>query len=413
MQVTQIFYLHEIGSKKNQEDYLWPVPGTASAEDRIFIVCDGVGGSDSGEVASRIVAESVGTSLLRTPPGEVRLELVDALLEDARRKLVEYGVAKGLGSDMATTFTLLELVGDRAFIAWVGDSRVYHLRGNAVLFRTDDHSLVHSLIKSGELSEEEAHNHPQKNLLLKAVRADDTEPAADGHWVEDIRDGDYFMLCTDGLLENITEPDLLFLLRQNDEGTIDIVKGFQQFCFEKTRDNYSMYLIKVSMAGAAGAAGRAAGAGVAGAAPVGVADTASTVDAASVLAPEEAPVARKKTRKLMWGLLALLVVLIGAAIFLIKENYLSPAKPIEVLVPVSVARDSSDLRDSLVKAGEVVDSSGSVKRRDSPAALAKSHIQAIVPKVLKDSTQKKNTKPTEKNPAADPGGKDTIHPVQR
>ncbi len=248
MQVTQIFYLHEIGSKKNQEDYLWPVPGTASAEDHIFIVCDGVGGSDSGEVASRIVAESVGTSLLRTPNGEVGLELVASLLEGARRKLVEYGVAKGLGSDMATTFTLLELIGDRAFIAWVGDSRVYHVRGNEILFRTEDHSLVYSLIRSGELSEEEAHNHPQKNLLLKAVRADDTEPGADGHWVEDIRDGDYFMLCTDGLLENITEPDLLFLLRQNDEGAIDIVKAFQQFCFEKTRDNYSMYLIRVGAA---------------------------------------------------------------------------------------------------------------------------------------------------------------------
>ena len=404
MQVTQIFYLHEIGSKKNQEDYLWPVPGTASAEDHIFIVCDGVGGSDSGEVASRIVAESVGTSLLRTPNGEVGLELVDSLLEGARRKLVEYGVAKGLGSDMATTFTLLELIGDRAFIAWVGDSRVYHVRGNEILFRTEDHSLVYSLIRSGELSEEEAHNHPQKNLLLKAVRADDTEPAADGHWVEDIRDGDYFMLCTDGLLENITEPDLLFLLRQNDEGAIDIVKAFQQFCFEKTRDNYSMYLVKVGAAdtaGAAGSAGRAAGAG-------------EVVEAVAAVEPLEAPVepvARKKSRKLIW-LMVLLLVMIAAAAFFIKENYYSPAKPIEVLVPVTRSRDSSDLHDSLVKAAAVGDSTAEVgqaaKRKDSLAALAKSHIPAIVPKTLKDSTQKKNIKPTEKSPAAD----SVVQPVQ-
>ncbi len=357
MQVTQIYYLHEIGSKKNQEDYLWPVPGAASAEDRIFIVCDGVGGSDSGEVASRIVAESVGTSLLRTSPADVRLELVNNFLEGARRKLVEYGASRGLSTDMATTFTLLQLIGDRAFIAWVGDSRVYHLRGSEVLYRTTDHSLVFSLIRNGELTEEEAHDHPQKNLLLKAVRADDTKPEADGHWIEDVREGDYFMLCTDGLLENITEPDLLFLLRQNDEGTIDVVKGFQQFCYEKTRDNYSMYLLKVgkeeegepaddavaSAASGSGVAADESGTGLS------AAIDPAAFDSAVIQEEDDAPVVKRKTRKLVGWLVFLLLVLVAAAAFIIKENYFSPVKQVQILIPTVRAKDSSDQADSMLR----------------------------------------------------------------
>jgi PPM family protein phosphatase len=245
MEVSNIYYLHEIGSKKNQEDYIWPVPGTASPEDRIFIVCDGVGGSEKGEVASRIVAESVGNALLKLPGTSVNLALVNQLLNDAQLKLIEYAKTQGLSSDMATTFCLMLFTNKKVFISWCGDSRVYQLRKGEILFKTDDHSLVHTLVKSGEITEEEAKVHPQKNMILKAIRADDTHPEADGHWIEDITDGDYFLACTDGLLENVSERDLKFLLEQNDKGIIDLVPSFQQFCLDKTKDNYSMYLVRV------------------------------------------------------------------------------------------------------------------------------------------------------------------------
>jgi protein phosphatase len=169
------------------------------------------------------------------------------LLEAARRKLVEFALLRGFNTDMATTLALLYLGRDRAFIAWCGDSRVYHFRGHDILFRTDDHSLVHSLIRQGELTEVEAREHPQRNLLLKAIRADDLRPEAEGHWITDIRDGDYFLLCTDGLLENIPDADLLSLLQQNELGAADLGDALRQYCYNKTRDNYSMYLIQVSV----------------------------------------------------------------------------------------------------------------------------------------------------------------------
>jgi len=246
MELSQIYFLSEIGGKKNQEDFIWPLPGSVTLQDKVFIVSDGVGGSENGEVASRIISEAVGNALVNKKEAELSAIEVDQFLSDARDVLVEFAREKGLSPDMATTFTLLVLSDTKAFIAWCGDSRVYHIRKGEILYKTSDHSLVNSLVKSGEITEEEANIHPKKNIILRAIKADESIIETDFHLIEEVKDGDYFMLCTDGLLENITDKDLRFLLTKNDEGNIDIVEAFQQFCRGKTRDNYSMYLMKVS-----------------------------------------------------------------------------------------------------------------------------------------------------------------------
>jgi PPM family protein phosphatase len=246
MNLSRIYYLHEIGGKKNQEDYIWPTPGTAVPENKIFIVCDGVGGSDNGEVASRMIAEYTGTILLQTPPEHISLDFINDLLEAAKQKLVAKALAEGLNKDMATTFSLLVLFSNKAFIAWCGDSRVYHIRNGEILYKTSDHSLVNTLVKNGDISEEDALIHPQKNIILKAITADSTSSEADGQWIHDLAGGDYFMLCTDGLIENITDNDLKILLAGNTAADTDIVLAIQEKCFGKTRDNYSMYLLQVN-----------------------------------------------------------------------------------------------------------------------------------------------------------------------
>jgi PPM family protein phosphatase len=246
MEISNVYYLNELGGKKNQEDYIWPVPPTGT-EARIYIVCDGVGGAERGEEASRIVSESVGAALLKMPAESVNVTYINQLLNDAQVKMIKYANSLGGVQEMATTFSLILITDDKVFVCWCGDSRIYHIRDKQILFKSDDHSLVHSLVKVGEITEEEARRHPQKNIILKAIRADDSQAEAEGQWISDIADGDYFMACTDGLLENISERDLQFLLEQNDKGKIDLVPSFQQFCRDKTKDNYSMYLVKVRM----------------------------------------------------------------------------------------------------------------------------------------------------------------------
>ena len=245
MQPSNIYYLYEIGGKKNQEDYIWPVAGKATLQDKIFIVCDGVGGSDNGEIASKIIAESMGKALQKVNIEQITSGFVNEQLDIARQKLVEYARANRLNRDMATTFCMLAIGEKRAFIAWSGDSRVYHLREGEVLYKTSDHSLVNTLVKKGEITEEDALLHPQKNIILKAIKADGSPIDTEDIWIENIKTGDYFLLCTDGLFENITEKDIHFFLNQNDRGHFDLVNAFQKKCFNRTRDNYSMYLIKI------------------------------------------------------------------------------------------------------------------------------------------------------------------------
>ena len=249
MDLVGIYHLYEIGGKKNQEDYIWPTPGKATLDDRVFIVCDGVGGSENGEIASRLISEFIAAKVVNYSESEMSSALINELLEEGRRKLMKYAADQGLNDDMATTFSMLILYDQRAFIAWCGDTRVYHLRHGIVLYKTEDHSLVNTLVKEGEITDEEARLHPQKNIILRAVKADGSPIDAEGYWVDEVQDGDYFMLCTDGILENVTDADIKFLLNQNDKGKIKLVKSFQQFCFNKTRDNYSMYLVKIRMAG--------------------------------------------------------------------------------------------------------------------------------------------------------------------
>jgi protein phosphatase len=244
MHLSNIYHLHEIGGKSNQEDYIWPAGGTATLQDSVFIVCDGVGGSENGEVASRIIAETMGQALLTCTPENISAELVNDFMSRSKQQMVNYCKTNGLNADMATTFVALILFTNRAFVSWCGDSRIYHLRAGEILYQSSDHSLVNSLVKNGEITEEEATTHPKKNIILKAIKADTDPIEVDCKWIDDVRDGDYFMLCTDGLLENITNKDLRSLLSQNDEGNIDIVQSFQQFCLNKTKDNYSMYLLK-------------------------------------------------------------------------------------------------------------------------------------------------------------------------
>lgn len=247
MSLHHLYYLHETGGKKKQEDYIWPAPGHAGHDSSLFIVCDGVGGSENGEMASRLVAEFVGRAISDHPEQELSQVYITELLKSAQQALISYARANELNGDMATTFSMLALFPEKAFIAWCGDTRVYHLRTGKVLFRTEDHSLVNTLVKNGEITMEEARTHPQRNIILNAIRADGSPVEPESTWISSLQDGDYFLLCTDGLLENVSDNDLQYLSTSEAANT-DVVAWLQEKCAGKTRDNYSLYLLQVQVA---------------------------------------------------------------------------------------------------------------------------------------------------------------------
>ena len=211
------YSIQEFGQRKDaqgnphQEDSIYPLHGKQTDADRLFILCDGMGGHDAGEVASATVCEAMSQSVNASVPNSEALFTDDMLLKavaDAFHALDQKD--NGASKKMGTTMTFLKLHAGGATIAHMGDSRVYHIRpgkdadSTQILFVTEDHSLVNDLIKIGELTPEEAKVSPQKNIITRAMQPHmERQPKADIHHVTDIKPGDYFYLCSDGMLEEM------------------------------------------------------------------------------------------------------------------------------------------------------------------------------------------------------------------
>lgn len=244
----------EIGRKDNQEDFLWPNPATVTTENRVFVMCDGVGGQDSGEVASQTAATALGTCLTEHQPasGIVTKADFEEALSYAYDEMDK--VDNGAVRKMGTTMTCLVLHRGGALVAHIGDSRIYHVRPSlaskegrtGIIYQSADHSLVNDLLRAGEITEEEAVNFPQKNVITRAMQPHlERRYKADVYEISDVQSGDFFFLCCDGVLEQLTNDRLGEILSDeslDDQGKIENVKAV---CDGRTRDNYTCWLIPI------------------------------------------------------------------------------------------------------------------------------------------------------------------------
>lgn len=243
----------EIGKKDNQEDFLWPSPDAVGTENRIFLMCDGVGGQDSGEVASQTAATALGTYLTAHPSadGMVTKAMFEEALANAYDELDK--VDTGSARKMGTTMTCVVLHRGGALVAHIGDSRIYHVRPSlaidgrtGIIYQSTDHSLVNDLLRVGEITEEEAKDFPQKNVITRAMQPNlERRYKADIYNLDDVQDGDYFFLCCDGVLEQLTNDklgDILSDKKLDDQGKLDAIFSI---CDGKTRDNYTCWLIPI------------------------------------------------------------------------------------------------------------------------------------------------------------------------
>lgn len=246
MKAEKIYHLFEIGQKRVQEDYIWPIAGEATVNDKVFIVCDGSGSVDNGEIASKLICQFMAAKILKYPEYKISEELIDKLLTEARERLITYAREYKLDTDLTTTFSMLILYDQKVLMSWFGDSRIYHVRDGEILFKSEDISQVHELMHEDEISGEESNLQLSQEAVSHNIKADSSPINAQARWVEDVRDGDYFLLCSKGLLEGVTDEDIKSLLRQNDQENIDLANSFRELSAEKTMDNYSMYLINAS-----------------------------------------------------------------------------------------------------------------------------------------------------------------------
>lgn len=238
--------IYELGQRTNQEDSIFPILGEATAKDRLFIVCDGMGGHELGEVASRTVCKAMSEYILSktSPEGAFTDKQFDEALNAAYDLLDQKD--NGAAKKMGTTMTLLKLHNNGCLLAHIGDSRIYHIRpSEKYVFHTRDHSLINDLYDIGEITLEEMKTSKQKNVITRAMQPNlERRPKADIKHITDIRPGDYFFMCSDGMLEETDDSDLLNIL-SDPNTTDDEKKQILTKVSENNRDNHSAYLIHI------------------------------------------------------------------------------------------------------------------------------------------------------------------------
>lgn len=190
--------------RRNEDSFVLDPP--------LFAVADGMGGAQAGEVASRLAAAA-----FREYHDADRLEpaeRVEAIIQEANRRIYERARTDSEASGMGTTVTAAILTNGRVSIGHVGDSRAYRIRNGELEQLTEDHSLVADLMRSGRLTPEEADAHPQRSVITRALGTD-ADVDVDTVTV-DVEPGDLFLLCSDGLTTMVPEKDILRIAQEAD-----------------------------------------------------------------------------------------------------------------------------------------------------------------------------------------------------
>lgn len=194
--------------RENNQDAL--EYGTLSDVVQYAVVCDGMGGANGGNIASKIAVEVIGSRIRdgyrdNPNPGSPELMLTSAMAT-ANAGVFDRAQKEPELNGMGTTVVAVITCGHTAYISHVGDSRLYLYRDGNLSQVTRDHSVVQELIESGQITEEEARSHPRKNYITRAIGVVSEEY---GEYDElELMTGDRLLLCTDGLTNEVANADV-------------------------------------------------------------------------------------------------------------------------------------------------------------------------------------------------------------
>jgi serine/threonine protein phosphatase PrpC len=248
LRIAEQWYASDVGRQRqgNEDNFFVRAP--------LFVVADGMGGAQAGEVASEISVQSFDDEL----PNGSRAEALVHVIEQANKRIHERARSDESLRGMGTTTTAAYVDDDEVIIAHVGDSRAYLLRGGELIRLTKDHSLVGELVARGKLTEEQAEQHPQRSVITRALG-----PEASVQVDIDIfpaKAGDLFLLCSDGLTSMVHEPKLRPLFEESDSLETLGKRLIDAANAAGGRDNITVILFRLEEVDSPGAAGSAAAA---------------------------------------------------------------------------------------------------------------------------------------------------------
>ncbi len=188
------------------------------ARNYLYLVADGMGGAEAGEVAAAIAVNAVRgyvESGLASGGTADPAGLLAGALEEANRRIIEYQAAHPESRGMGSTAVSALLFPPDAAVAWVGDSRAYLMEGDALRQVTKDHSLVQRLVEIGQITPEEARHHEHKNVITRSLGARQSGPAGAESLALRLKRGDRMLLCSDGLTTHVEDGAIAEILRRN------------------------------------------------------------------------------------------------------------------------------------------------------------------------------------------------------
>ena len=227
-----------IGMKRtNNEDAIY-----INEQKNLYLVADGMGGCNAGEVASSTAISAFVEAMENAENGETLDKMMSAIAQ-CNKKVYQKSRENVEFLDMGTTLVAVTVENEKMFIVHVGDSRVYLFRENNLQQITTDHSYVMELVKIGSITREEAEVHPKRNIITRAIGIRE-EVEADTV-IEDVKQGDKILLCTDGLSNMVSKGEMTKILIEQCS-TEEKVKKLVVLANEKGGlDNISLILIEI------------------------------------------------------------------------------------------------------------------------------------------------------------------------
>lgn len=235
------FSITDVGQlRESNQDYFYTSENPVGNLPNLFIVADGMGGHNAGDYASKYTVEQIVAVVTKTAETNP-VAIIREGIQQANRSLLEQARENIARKGMGTTIVVLSVVENKLLVANVGDSRLY-IVNDKIRQVTRDHSYVQEMVRLGEIDEETAKDHPDKNIITRAIGVG--EEVAIDIFEEDIRPGDIILMCSDGLT-NMVEDDAI---RSIINGQRDIVEKAEKLVETANRnggkDNITVVVIE-------------------------------------------------------------------------------------------------------------------------------------------------------------------------
>jgi serine/threonine protein phosphatase PrpC len=201
--------------ENNQDSHAYYIPRRDKEKKKgaLMALADGMGGHSGGEIASRLTLDVIKETYYSDTNPVIIESLKNAVLR-ANETVISRGESDLKLEGMGSTLTAVVLNKNRLYFAHVGDSRGYIIHKDSIAQFTEDHSYVASLVKAGVITEEEAKNHPDDNIITRAIGIEKNLLVDSAEWHEKLKKSQYILICCDGLYKVVTDEEILEMVNK-------------------------------------------------------------------------------------------------------------------------------------------------------------------------------------------------------